>query len=115
MKFFQTKNGKSHRMSPMEKLVASTLKKIGVRYLREVSFADLRSEKGGYLRFDFYLPKYNLILEYDGQIWHESKKVKSRDKKKDQFCKENRIRIRRLTKVDIKNMEWILKKLCRIK
>ena len=37
-----------------------------VRWYREVSFSDLLSSSGGYPRFDFYLPAYQIAIEYQG-------------------------------------------------
>lgn len=58
------------------------------------------------LRFDFYLPKYNLCIEFDG-IQHikpidafggeeEFKKTKIRDEIKNLFCKANSIELIRI-------------------
>ena len=58
------------------------------------------------LHFDFYLPKYNLAIEYDG-IQHFKprsyfggdeafKKQVSNDKKKDQYCREHNIKLVRI-------------------
>lgn len=58
-------NGK--RCSKGEKRIAELLDLWQIRYIKEQKFADLKSEKGNCLRFDFYLPDFNLLLEYQGQ------------------------------------------------
>ena len=37
-----------------------------ITYIREFSIDGCVSKKGNKLRFDFYLPTYNLLLEYQG-------------------------------------------------
>lgn len=41
-----------------------------------------RKNKCGYI-FDFYLPKYKMVIECDGDYWHSLPKMKIRDKRKD--------------------------------
>ena len=49
-----------------EKEVERILKELSVNYIREHSFEDCKS--GNYpLPFDFYLPDYNICIEYDGK------------------------------------------------
>ena len=68
-----------------------------------------------YLRFDFYLPEYNICIEYDGEYhkmaYHGTKKLevqKIRDDIKTQFCKENDIALIRISYEDNKNISEIL-------
>ncbi len=72
------------------------------------------------LKFDFYLPKYNLCIEYDGMQHFEAieyfggekefKKIQDRDKVKNEYCKSNNIYI-----IRIKYDENIRKKLQEVK
>ena len=39
-------------------------------------------------KFDLFLPKYNLVIEYDGYPWHNSKMSRKNDATKDRICKE---------------------------
>lgn len=50
-------------MSKGELQIECLLKKKKVQYIKEKTFKDLRS---GQLRFDFYLPQTNTLLEVDG-------------------------------------------------
>lgn len=46
------------------------------------------------IEFDIFIPSLNLAIEYDGYYWHKEKLEK--ENKKDQFCKDNGIRLIRL-------------------
>lgn len=71
------------------------------------------------LRFDFYLPDYNLCIEYDGEqhykivnYWGGEKGLKERqlrDSIKNEFCKNNYIKLLRIPYWDFDNIEDILK------
>ena len=55
-------------MSKSEDRIAAILQKNNIPYEREKVYNDLRNGK---LRFDFYLPKMNVLLEYDSQLHFE--------------------------------------------
>lgn len=74
-------------------------------------------------RFDFYLPKYNLFIEYDGSQHYiptrffgtnNSKnkelllKTQERDRIKNQYCKENNINLLRIPYWESKNIKTII-------
>lgn len=76
-----------------------------------------------YYRYDFYLPQYNLFIEYDGQQHyepvrfhgnnieenlHEFHKVQEHDKIKNQYCEENNINLLRIPYWETKNIETII-------
>ena len=76
-----------------------------------------------YYRYDFYLPKYNLFIEYDGQQHYEPvrfhgsniednirefQKVQEHDKIKSQYCKDNNINLLRIPYWETKNIETII-------
>jgi hypothetical protein len=76
------------------------------------------------LPFDFYLPEYNICIEYDG-IHHfkpviysntdnalkSFELVKKRDKIKTKFCNENNIKLIRISSlIDVKNILNLLRK-----
>jgi len=91
-------------MSKGEKYVASCLRKLKIAFEREKKFPDCKHKT--YLRFDFYLPDHNILIEYDGEHhykpilqWHEGRYsvskekaqehlngVKMRDKIKNKYC-----------------------------
>ena len=45
-----------------EQIIADYLERTGIDFKREVVFSDLR-----FLRFDFYIPRYRLAIEFDGR------------------------------------------------
>lgn len=74
-----------------------------IYFEQQKTFDSCRFPKSNYLaKFDFYLPKYNLIIEYngkqhyaqDGSGWGESlKDIQSRDLYKQNWCKNNNIQM----------------------
>lgn len=51
---------------------------------------------------DFYLPQYHLIIECDGDYWHNLPNVIEKDKKKDHWLYVHNYKLLRLTEKDIK-------------
>ncbi len=88
--------------------ILELLKKLNINYISQFSVkkSDKYTDKWNYIkncRFDFYLPKYNIIIEYHGiqhyifsQFFHgtieEMNKRRKRDNDKKEFCKENNIK-----------------------
>ena len=72
------------------------------------------------LPFDFYLPKYNLCIEYDGEQHFRKFRFEEnddeliirqqRDKIKTKFCKNNKIKLLRIKYIDMKRIDKILNK-----
>lgn len=94
-------------VSAGELKIAEILDKCGIEYEKEKSFKDCIVKKP--LRFDFYLPKYNSIIEFDGQqhfkpvkFWYgmdadtNLAKTIERDKIKNDYCYDNGIRLIRI-------------------
>ena len=50
-----------------EQLISLILEKNNIEFVREKSFDTCRSEYGNLLRFDFYLEKERILIEYDGE------------------------------------------------
>ena len=78
---------------------------------------------GKYYRYDFYLPQYNLFIEYDGQQHYEIvrfngdnveqneldfKKTQEHDQIKTRYCEENHINLLRIPYWESKNIETII-------
>ena len=91
-------------MSKNEEYILNILLKENIKFIREKTFSDLR--KGKY-RFDFYLPKYNICLEIDGEQHFKqiSKFQKTRtdflkqqenDRRKNSYCLANNISLYRI-------------------
>ena len=68
------------------------------------------------LYFDFYLPEQNIAIEYDGIFHYEDHPkqpleiTKKRDELKNQYCKENNIKLIRIPYWEYDNIEKILEK-----
>jgi len=52
-------------MSKVEDKFAALLRQYNIPYVREKTYPDL---KKGRLRFDFYLPTMNILLEIDSEL-----------------------------------------------
>ena len=102
-----------------EKLIQYFLNKMNINFDREKRFDGCRHRKK--LPFDFYLPDYNMCIEYDGEqhfeTWRMSnsesakkrlEEIKTRDKIKTDFCQNNNISLCRIKYTD--NIEFKLKK-----
>lgn len=105
-----------------EKRVESYLKDNDISYELQKRFADCVNIYT--LAFDFYLPKYNMCIEYDGEQHFrpvtfggcDIEKAKSnyeivvkRDEIKNQYCKDNNIGLLRIPYTDFDNIEVILR------
>lgn len=101
-----------------EELVESALLKMNIEFFREYTFDGLGDKRP--FRFDFYIPKYNLCIEFDGiqhfapvevfggmKAFNETQK---RDKIKNRFCEENNIELLRISYKEMEDIEQIIKK-----
>lgn len=91
LKFFSSNSIKESRR---EKIIRNLLSFHKVYFKQEVSFVDLTYWNGSYPRFDFYLPKLGLVIEYDGSH-HEKEQNKAKDLYKDKWLKNNGIKCAR--------------------
>lgn len=99
------------RASKGETLIANILSEMNIAFEREKVFTDLKNpenpSKNSFMRFDFYLPSNNLIIEYDG-IQHYKKvpyfdrddeslaKRRRRDMYKSSYAEKNGINLMRI-------------------
>lgn len=103
------------KISKGELKLANILRKYKIEFETQKSFDGCKFKHS--LKFDFYIPKLNLCIEYDG-IQHfkpvdifgqeEYELTKERDKIKNEFCKNNSINLLRISYKDFKNIEKIL-------
>lgn len=104
---------KKSEMSNNEKNIASFLFSNGIEYLREYFHPKLHNGKHP-LFFDFYLPEYKLMIEFDG--WHHYKnddpdkliKQKKHDRIKNQFCKRHNYNLLRIPFWECKKIEEMI-------
>lgn len=108
-----------------EQKIAQILLDAEIVFDREYCFLDCKNPKtGAKLRFDFYLPDYNCCIEYDGKQhysynnnWHYNfeyfKQIKDRDIIKDNYCKQNNIKLVRIPywEFDKINHDYLLEKI----
>lgn len=83
-----------------ESLVRDLLDKYKIKYFREKSYSDLKGLGGHVLRFDFYIPCINTLIEVQGEEHYEEYTVDyfegdtlEHDKLKRKYCKQNNIRL----------------------
>lgn len=91
-----------------------------VKYYTQYKFKDCRNKNE--LPFDFYLPKFNTCIEYDGRQHYESvsfggsdanikfKTTQINDSIKNKYCAENNINLIRIPYTEFENIENIINK-----
>lgn len=98
--------GCRHR-SKWEDFICNYLLSLNVDFEEQKRFKDCTNTKGSdMLPFDFYIPKYNLLIEYDGLHHFEPingwggeekfAKTQENDNIKNKYCKNNEIRLLRI-------------------
>jgi very-short-patch-repair endonuclease len=111
------------KSSKGEEKIAKYLLNKNIQFTSQKTFNDLVNIFQ--LRFDFYLPEYNMCIEYDGiqhfepvrfngiseEVANENfKNQQIRDKMKNKYCEKKGINLLRIKYTDFKNIEKILKK-----
>lgn len=99
----------SSSMSLQEKYIYDFLKEHNINFVFQKTFPDLKDVKN--LIFDFYLPEYNLCIEYDGEQHYNThfyetmpiddpldkfKYMKKHDEMKNKYCADNGIELLRI-------------------
>ena len=98
-----------------EAKIATLLDNLQIKYERQKAFNDLLSNNGWHLYFDFYLPIYNIVIEYQGEQhysynnrgWNNLdnfEKTQSRDAAKRDYCKLNNIRLIEIPYLDFNKL-----------
>ena len=78
---------KDIKPSPMERYIANELDLLGIEYFQEVKFKKcFNPSTQKQLRFDFYIPSKNVLIEYDGINYHITDSELNRDSIKTQFA-----------------------------
>lgn len=96
----------SCKMSHGQNKIYVTLNKYGIIYQKQKIFHDCRSVKNRPLFFDFYLPDFNVCIQYDGEQHFKPieyfggqdgfQQTQIRDNIKNQYCKNNNIKLIRI-------------------
>lgn len=109
----------SNTISSGERAIIDWLKKNEIDFKYQYRFKDCKNIRP--LPFDFYLPKYNTCIEFDGAYHYKKqphvteeqfKEQCKRDKIKDNYCKNNGIKLIRIPYWTLYNKKYknILKK-----
>ena len=88
-------------------------------FIREKTFDDLRGKANCPLRYDFYIPSKNLLIEYNGSQHYKPTKFfkddlgafeerRSRDLKKKEYARNNNINLLIISYKELNNLESIL-------
>jgi len=99
-----------------EVMIRAVLEKMFINYKLQKRFYKCKIKR--MLPFDFYLPDYNILIEYDGELHFKAIeyfggkkdliKRKSRDKIKTKFAKNNNIPLLRIPYTQFDNIEEII-------
>jgi len=91
--------------SKSEIIISNILKNKNIYFIQQKTFDDCKGKKNK-LPFDFYLPDFNICIEYDGRQHYESIEyfggdktlnlIKINDKIKTEYCLKNNIRLIRI-------------------
>jgi len=99
------------------------LKEASIDFETEKTFKECKSIKR--LRFDFYLPNYNLLIEYDGEFHYINRSItlvgmpnyfngKKRDYIKNAYCRKNKYKLIRIPFWEVETINKYLKYLLKI-
>lgn len=100
--------------------ISKVLDDMGIKYESQKKFSDCKDKKS--LPFDFYVPSYNTLIEYDGEhhfypvprkpndetVNDRLETTQRHDKIKTQYCKDNNICLLRIPYWEQDNIENIL-------
>lgn len=100
-----------------EEKIALILQQNNIKIERQKNFDSLRNCNNYPVYFDFYLPDYNIIIEYQGELhyyskdrgWHNQEnfeKVQKSDDLKRHWCKENNIKMIEIPYTDYEKIDW---------
>lgn len=104
------------RNSRGEDAVEKSLERLLVAFEKEKKFGDCYFHKNYPLRFDFYLPEFNAIIEFDGmqhyvESWQKSlKRTQRNDDVKNRYCVTHGIPILRIPYSKLEETQSIVEK-----
>ena len=101
-------------MSKGEDYLVAIFRKEKITYEREKTFSDLLGKHGTPLRFDFYLPKFGINIEYDGEGHFQQVNkfggrsgymaAAERDRRKNSYCLAHHIPLYRIPYWELHNI-----------
>lgn len=96
------------------------LQKYNIKYESQKNFDELLGILGRDLLYDFYLPHYNILIEYNGEQHYNPieffggkkslEKQQEHDRRKREYAKQNNIKLIEIPYWDFENIEEILSK-----
>lgn len=111
------------KSSKNERAIAVYLKKNNISYISQKMYEGLVGVGRRRLKFDFYIPAKDLLIEFDGgqhfgkltigkyTLTHaEYEKLKEHDRRKNEYTKNNNIKLLRIPYWEAKNIKVILDK-----
>lgn len=111
----RNKNNYIKCSSKGEEKIKEILIKNNISFESQKTFKNLKSKKRKPLFFDFYLPEYNILIEYDGEFHYFPilnkdilKEQKDNDRIKNNFSKENSIKLIRIPFINYNNLDEII-------
>lgn len=110
------KNGyhlNKHGGTKLEKVVEQIFEQRGISYKRQFITKEKILDK--YRFFDFYLPVLNLIVEVDGEYWHNNIKRINLDFLKQEYADKNGFGFIRISDTEITNAETMIFDWCQDK
>jgi hypothetical protein len=104
-----------------EKRIRNYLKANNIPFIAQKDFDGLVGTGGGNLFYDFYLPKQNILIEYQGKQHREFVKMihleednfikqLEHDRRKNEYAKQNNIKLLEIWYWDFENVENIIHK-----
>ena len=108
-----TQKRKESKLSYGELKIAEFLGKECITFYREYFIKGLYSRKRRLLYFDFYIPEFNLFIEFDGEQHYAKNKSQSaqeNDFLKNAYCKKNKYNLLRIKYSEISIIEEIILK-----
>jgi hypothetical protein len=104
-------------LSKGEIKIETWLEENNILFIPQHKFDDCKNPKTNYkLKFDFYLPKNNIVIEYDGfqhfNRWgfNNIEDIQFRDNIKNEYCRNKNMKLIRIPYTEIKNINGILVK-----
>lgn len=104
-------------MSKGEDYLVAIFRKEKIVYEREKTFSDLLGKHGAPLRFDFYLPKFGINIEYDGEGHFQQvgkfggrsgyMAAAERDRRKNSYCLAHHIPLYRIPYWELYNIHFL--------
>lgn len=122
----KTSCGYCNYKSRGEHTISYYLSKLGITFIPQKTFENCKDKR--LLPFDFYIPKYNCCIEYDGTSHYQAnkygswntedniKKTQEHDLIKNNFCMKEHINLIRIPYWELNdiNEDYLLDRICRV-